>query len=172
MLSLIASWGSKSARIGSRRVVSAASITLLILLAVSSACPTAVQALPSRTIRLASSRVGQCVPIFIGIENPLNLGGASLSATVSVSEAGGSIQLGCDRPDLVASPTGSWPLILNYPVGGPTSQSIKLPTSNVSASGFVHLYACPSGVDASNPQNWTATQTLLLVVPDVDSTSK
>ena len=141
------------------------------LLSATTVSLTTVTAITTKARPTAASRNGQCVPIFIGCETPTNLGGGNITATVSVAAAGGSIQLGCDRPDLVASPTGSWPTTMTFPTGGSTAQTVRLPTSTTQSSVYVHLYASPSGVDASNPANWTATKTILLFAPETDSAS-
>jgi hypothetical protein len=101
-------------------------------------------------------------PIGLAVDTDSTTGGESLTASVAVNSTGGSVQVGCDRPDLVASPSSSWPYLLSFPSGGSTTQSIGLATAPVSISTVVHIYTCASGVDASNPDNWTSVVAVTL----------
>lgn len=108
---------------------------------------------------------GQGVPVDVTTPSSDYTGPQDTSGSVtvtSVPSGGCYVQVGCDHPSLVSSPSGSWPYNLQYPNGGSTTQNMTLTLSAVSQDTVVVLYACKSGVDSSNPANWTATRTITL----------
>src|SRR5438552_4290833 len=64
-------------------------------------------------------------------------GNGTIQCTVDVDQApagGGSVQVTCDHPDVLVSPTGSWPYILQIPGGGTSASfaiSSRLQRNNV-----------------------------------------
>ena|SRR5260221_9546761 len=118
-----------------------------------------------KALRAAILRSGQSVPIIVSTPATDYTGPQTTTASVtviSVPSGGSYVQVGCDHPSLVTSPSGSWPYNLQYPDGGSTTQSCNITLSAVSQNTTVILYACKSGVDASNPVNWSATRTITL----------
>lgn len=134
------------------------------LLTISMACGAlglTVRQAPARASSAVES-VGQTKPIGLAVGADSIVGGDPITAGVAVDVTGGSVQVGCDRPDLVASPSSSWPFVLSFPSGGSTIQSVSLATASVSASTVIHIYTCASGLDASDPSNWTSTVAVTL----------
>jgi len=78
-----------------------------------------------------------------------------------VSSTGTSVQVNCDRPDLIASPSGTWPYVLNFPAGSET-RSVTLVGSSSAVFAGVHFYTCEAGVNINDPANWKATTPLTL----------
>jgi hypothetical protein len=88
--------------------------------------------------------------------NPVT-GGNSASCSVEVSSipsGGGAVMVTTDRPDLIASPSGSWPLTVVYGSGGSTTATFSVATSTVSSSSTAHIYTSRYGTDPSNSANW------------------
>jgi hypothetical protein len=137
-------------------------VTLLAAVIALAALGLAPRQAPAESTSSPSS-IGESQPINIVANPSMAEGGNPISSTVSVSSTGTTVQVGCDRPDLVASPTGSWPYSDTFPTGGSTSQTQGYATAAVSANSAVHIYVCPSGVDSSNPANWTSYTTVTLV---------
>lgn len=104
---------------------------------------------------------GQTIPILM-VPTPINaIGGVdSVSVAIAVDQTGDSIQVGTDSPSLLTSPSSAWPYDLSYPSGGSTTKTITLTTHAVTTSTVVTIYACPSGVDSSNPANWSYATTV------------
>lgn len=87
-------------------------------------------------------------------------GGNNVSSTVTVNQTGSYVQVGCDHPSLLTSPSGSWPYNVNFPLGGPTSQNITITSGAVSSNTTVKIYACQAGLDINNPANWQSVSTI------------
>jgi len=103
--------------------------------------------------------------------NSINPSGAAYAAflptsyqvEIDVSEiatGGGYVQVGCDQPSIVHSPSSSWPYNLSFPSNGPTAQSFNVTVSSVTTSQTVHLYACEEGGDISDPDDWRVIATI------------
>ena len=108
--------------------------------------------------------IGQSVPMFMSLTPQNAIGGIDkISVTISVSQAGDCVQLGTDCPWLLNSPSCSWPYNVAFPLGGSNTRTVTLSTNPVSASQGVKIYACRSGVDASNPANWSVVQTVTIL---------
>lgn len=89
---------------------------------------------------------------------PIHISAATESQSVcitveaaSVSETGGTVVVGCDRPDLLSPPGGQWPFVLNL-AAGQTSASFRARARNV--AGAASVGACELGADATDPRNW------------------
>lgn len=108
--------------------------------------------------------IGESRPIGLALDPGTATGGAYVSETVTVNQAGGTVLLGCDRPDLVAPQSGSWPISLSFS-GTQTSQTTYLATAAVSATSTAHLFTYPAGSDPANPANWTTSASLTLTMP-------
>jgi hypothetical protein len=104
---------------------------------------------------------GETIPLFIAV-NPSSItgGSGSVTVTVQVGQTGGNVQVGTTNPTALNSPSQSWPYTLSFPSGGSTTRTITVTTNQVSSSTGVTIYACPSGVDASNPANWSCSTTV------------
>lgn len=98
---------------------------------------------------------------------------SSFQVTVQVDQVpagGSSVQVTCDHPELVASPSGSWPYTLAFPDGSSTIRSFTVTSAAVSSQTSVTFGSGPSGVDMGNPSNWTssATMTMTTANPGTD----
>jgi hypothetical protein len=110
-------------------------------------------------------RSGQATPIIMSVPTDIISGGASVVESITVNSVpsnGSYIQVGCNHPELVSPPSGSWPYRLLYSGGDPTTKSITVTTSAPSVDTVVILYACKDGVDSTNSANWTATKTVTI----------
>lgn len=97
------------------------------------------------------------MPLEIGVSPSSVVGGTgTFSVSVSVNQAGGSIQLDTDHRSLLVSPSGSWPYVMSYPSGAPTSQTVQVTTLQAPQNTQVKLIAGAAGADMSNPANWSA----------------
>jgi hypothetical protein len=111
-----------------------------------------------------SPMVGQSVPMFMSVSPSNAVGGVdTLSVTVKVSQVGDCVQLGTDTPSLVNPPCSNWPYNISYPFGGSDTRTVTLTTNPVSTSHTIKIYACRSGVDASNPANWSLVQSVTIL---------
>jgi hypothetical protein len=106
--------------------------------------------------------------------NALNPVGASYSSIVityytirvdveEIATGGGYVQIGCDQPSLIHSPTGSWPFNLSFPANGSLSQYFSVSTSAVTQSQTAHIYACEEGGDIADPNDWRVIATVTVV---------
>jgi hypothetical protein len=87
----------------------------------------------------------------------------SISITVqAVPASGGYVQVGCDRPDLLQSPSGTWPFHLAFPASGGSAQSFLVSPRTVDSCTTVHIYGCEEGADISNPSAWRVIATVNL----------
>jgi hypothetical protein len=115
---------------------------------------------------------GSTLPIFMSVSPQTVIGGIeNLSVTIQVDQTGDSIQLGTDKPWLLNSPSLNWPHSISFPNGGSTTKTVTLTTNLTSSSQSVTLYACRSGVDASNPENWTVVKTISIIPIDTPGPS-
>jgi len=93
--------------------------------------------------------------------------GVSVNCRVTLDQVppnGTSVQINCDRPDLVTSPSGSWPYILVYPAGSSETRSVVFNGRLATLSTPVRFIACPTGLDINDPANWSATSYMTLNV--------
>jgi hypothetical protein len=122
----------------------------------------------TRTHPLLSARfsplTGETLPLLITASPQSATGGVDpVSISVRVGQTGGSIQIGTTQPLLLNSPSQSWPHVLSYPSGGPTTRTITVSTNPVTVPTVTTVFACPSGVDASNPANWTVSAVVTIL---------
>jgi hypothetical protein len=111
-----------------------------------------------------SPMIGQSVPMFMSVCPSNAVGGIDkLSVTVKVSQVGDCVQIGTDTPWLVNSPSSVWPYNISYPCGGSDTRTVTFSTNAVSTNHTVKIYACRSGVDASNPANWSFVQSVTIL---------
>ena len=105
-----------------------------------------------------ATRAARAVPLRISV-NPAGLVGGigTGSCNVAIQEVppeGGTVLVSCDYPNVLRSPSGSWPYPLQFPAGGPNSRDFKVTAASVGATTLVRIYACEEGLDISNPVNW------------------
>jgi len=112
------------------------------------------------------------IPQEIGVLPNSVIGGApTLSVTISVDQAGGSVQLDTDQRSVLVSPSGDWPHLVSFAAGGPTSQTVVLSTSQVVQNTQAKVFTVRSGVDTTNPANWAAVVSVVIPVnPMINST--
>jgi hypothetical protein len=105
----------------------------------------------------------ETIPIHTVINpNPVS-GGSAAACSVEVSSipsGGGAVMVTTDRPDIIASPSGSWPLTVVYGSGGSTTGSFSVATNTVSSSQTAHIYTSRYGTDPSNSANWQTVTTV------------
>src|SRR5437763_1960901 len=85
---------------------------------------------------------GETLPIFLSVMSetrPIPTYAVAVSVE-SVPSGGGAVQVSTDRPDLLSSPSGSWPYTLAFPANGGTTQSFYATASTVTQSTTVHIY--------------------------------
>jgi hypothetical protein len=105
----------------------------------------------------------ETIPILLSPCNSVE-GGKQSTILITLQEAsasGGSIKVGCDHPELLDSPSGSWPYTLNVPAGSSTV-SLTVRTHTVQTSTSVAIYACQTSLDITNPANHQAKDYLTL----------
>lgn len=105
------------------------------------------------------------IPINMSLFLALFPSGPELSGAVTVSEvpaSGGNVFVGCDHPELVSSPSGSWPYSLSYPAGGPAYASFSCSIVPPASSTTVTMFSCPSGADPNDPSQWSVVGTITL----------
>lgn len=111
---------------------------------------------------------GMTMPIYATVSPSSVVGGLEgFSATFDTGEippGGGSIQIGCSHPELIGSPSGSWPYHRSFAYGGPTTQSVMFTTSAVAQDTEVTIYASEEGADLNDPSNWRV-QALVVLRP-------
>src|SRR5690242_17217804 len=91
----------------------ASRILLLTAFALALAAASGSHSSPARAA--ARRMIGQCVPIGMTVTPQSNgSGGTNLAVTVQVDQTGDYIQVGTDHPEIVNSPTGSWPFTMSY----------------------------------------------------------
>ena len=100
------------------------------------------------------------VPIRASVTPGTQTGGSSVTITIEVGEVpsqGGSCQVSTDHPEILNSPTGSWPYSFSFPSGSSTTRSFTVTTNAVTSSTTVTVCSARNGVDISNPANWDAS---------------
>lgn len=130
---------------------------------------TRLDAIPLRpgraVLRTSMARMAaETVPVMTSVP-PTEPAGSAFQVTVQVDQVppeGGLVQVTCDHPDLLVSPSGSWPYTLAYPAGSSTTQSFTVITASVQSQTSVTVGSGPAGVDMSNPTNWTSSATTSL----------
>lgn len=113
---------------------------------------------------------GDLIPIRLSLVSSSAQGG-TIQCTVDVDQVpagGGSVQVNTDRPDLLVSPTGSWPYVLTFPAGAGTSMTFPISRQLTSSTATANVGACQTGVDSSNPANWQASSSVMLQMGTVD----
>jgi hypothetical protein len=94
--------------------------------------------------------------------------GSKATLTIGVSSirpGGGYVQVGCDTPAVLVSPSSTWPYDLAFPDGGSYSQQMTITAGTVTQSTTVTVYACEEDVDPTDPANWRVTTTITVLPP-------
>ena len=111
-------------------------------------------------LALSTAAIAVVVTLPIHISTPSSVsGGSSFTTTVDTEAASsqpGSVKVSTTRPDILTSPTGSWPYILTVPANSSTA-SFTVTASSVSSSQAAKMVTCKTTEDISNPNNWRAT---------------
>jgi hypothetical protein len=106
------------------------------------------------------------MPIRLSLSVEIMFAGESATIGVSVSSVppdGGAVQILCDAPEALSSPTGAWPAQICYPAGASLTQSIGVTANYVLLPTIVTLYTGDSNADPNNPSDWTAAGTILIL---------
>jgi hypothetical protein len=109
---------------------------------------------------------GQILPIYMSLSTFALIGGVdNAPVTIEVNEipsGGGTIQIGCDHPEAVVSPSGSWPYLYTFAPGSSTTHTFSFATNSVSSGVTVQIYSAEDGVDLSNSANWRTCGTVMI----------
>src|SRR5438552_4868855 len=112
-------------------------------------------------LAVAAYAAVQTIPIMISGPNSAS-GNSNFTATVTVMDpptSNDAVLVSTDRPDVLHSPSGSWPYTLTVPANA-TTASFTVTTSSVSSSQSTQLVTCETGKDISNSANWRATKSV------------
>src|SRR5260221_14669129 len=74
-------------------------------------------------------------------------GGGSVTCAIAIDSlplGGTTIQVSTDHPNLLGSPSGTWPYTLTFAEGGGTTAAFPLTTQSVPSDTEVEIYACES----------------------------
>jgi len=111
-------------------------------------------------LTLSAAALAHVVTIPIHISTPSSVtGGNNFTTSVGIGSAtseNGTVLVSTTRPDILASPTGSWPYTLTVPANT-TSGAFSVSASSVSSSQNATMVTCATNEDISNPNNWRAT---------------
>lgn len=137
-------------------ILSRSFLLCLLLIAVNSLTPASAGI-------LSKPFVGDVIPIVLSAEVPPGSAGTcTVSVSIQVNQVGDAIQIGCDQPSLVNSPSNSWPYVYSYASGTSTTRTFTFTTNYMAQNTTVHVYACPTGVDSSVSSNWSVSKTIIL----------
>lgn len=100
---------------------------------------------------------GESIPVELFSTPSIVAGGGSTNCSITVNQTGNYVQVSCNYPSILISPSGSWPYHLNFPSGGSLTQSFTINTNSVSSNTTIEIYACEADLNISNPANWQAT---------------
>lgn len=149
-------------------------VLALSLLAASLASGPATHAASSQKSAIRTSRVRQSgaahqwneelIPINLGLPSNLTSGmPVYCSVTVqSVPSGGGEIQLMCDQPSLLTSPSSSWPCYISYADGASTTAYFTLTANSVSTNTTVHVYAGTMEDDPNDLSDWNVVKSTVI----------
>ncbi len=110
------------------------------------------------TVSTAALAVVVTIPIHISTPSSVT-GGNNFTTTVGTGSAisqNGAVLVSTTRPDILTSPTASWPYTLTIPANT-TSGAFSVSASSVSSSQNATIVTCATNEDISNPNNWRAT---------------
>lgn len=105
----------------------------------------------------------ETIPILLAPSNAVE-GSTQRTIFITLQEASpsaGSIKVSCDHPELLDSPSGSWPYTVSVPAGS-RAVSFKVTTHTVQTSTSIAVYACQASLDINNPANHQAKDYLTL----------